>query len=359
MALLAAILAVPYGRKRLIAPLLFLLLAGIAPVAQAADATPSSIADKRLLLDVAEAGSRLVAVGQFGHIILSDDRGQTWRQAANVPVQTTLTSVHFPEAQFGFAVGHDSVILRTSDQGETWELVYEDPEASDPKAMARSFTDEGIDSCVRQPEPDSCRMPLLTVHFRNRLHGLAMGAFSLVMETEDGGETWRRRPLSPASDEEVEDDLFRHINYLFRAGDGAYYAAAELGAVYRSTDDGKTFTLLETPYEGSFWGGIALEDGGILVAGMRGNIWRSDDKGSSWKQIPSGNQQSFHDAVRLPNGDIALAGLGGVVALSRDNGQTFTSFNRPDRIGTAALAAGQNDLLLFGERGVVRQSLTE
>ena len=32
-----------------------------------------------LLLDLAAAGSRLVAVGERGHVLLSDDQGVTWR----------------------------------------------------------------------------------------------------------------------------------------------------------------------------------------------------------------------------------------------------------------------------------------
>ena len=40
------------------------------------------------LLDVASAGQRLVAVGERGHVLLSDDQGKTWRQARTVPTRT-------------------------------------------------------------------------------------------------------------------------------------------------------------------------------------------------------------------------------------------------------------------------------
>ena len=49
-----------------------------------------------LLLDVASAGSRLVAVGQRGHIIYSDDQGKTWVQA-KVPSRVLLTAVFFAD----------------------------------------------------------------------------------------------------------------------------------------------------------------------------------------------------------------------------------------------------------------------
>ena len=43
------------------------------------------LADTSLLLDLAVAGNRLVAVGERGHVMLSDDQGATWRQAIRSP----------------------------------------------------------------------------------------------------------------------------------------------------------------------------------------------------------------------------------------------------------------------------------
>jgi len=76
-------------------------------------------APSSLLLDVISAGDRLVAVGERGHIILSDDDGYSWSQA-NVPVITTLTGIYFVNPTTGWAVGHDAVVLKTEDAGKTW-----------------------------------------------------------------------------------------------------------------------------------------------------------------------------------------------------------------------------------------------
>lgn len=47
-----------------------------------------------LLLSVEKAGDRLVASGEHGVVIFSDDQGQHWQQA-EVPGSTLLTSLHF------------------------------------------------------------------------------------------------------------------------------------------------------------------------------------------------------------------------------------------------------------------------
>jgi photosystem II stability/assembly factor-like uncharacterized protein len=76
-------------------------------------------APRSLLNDIVLAGKRLVAVGQRGHIVYSDDHGKHWTQAA-VPVSSDLTAVSFPTPMMGWAVGHDGVVLATKDGGVTW-----------------------------------------------------------------------------------------------------------------------------------------------------------------------------------------------------------------------------------------------
>ena len=71
-----------------------------------------------MLLDVIRVGDRLVAVGERGHVVLSDD-GETWRQAEHVPTRSTLTSL-FRVGDRLWAGGHDAVIITSGDQGSSW-----------------------------------------------------------------------------------------------------------------------------------------------------------------------------------------------------------------------------------------------
>ena len=80
-----------------------------------------SAAQNGVLIDLARAGTRLVAVGERGLVVFSDDNGQSWHQAS-VPVSVSLTAVQFVDAQQGWAVGHAGVVLATRDGGEHWTL---------------------------------------------------------------------------------------------------------------------------------------------------------------------------------------------------------------------------------------------
>ncbi len=283
-------------------------------------AIPSKLAANALLLDAARAGQRMVAVGERGHVVLSDDGGQSWRQAQHVPTRASLTSVFFVDAERGWAVGHDATIVSTRNGGESWRLQRTAPEEE---------------------------IPLLAVWFTDAQHGLAVGAFSLMLQTTDGGKRWQRLP--PPGGGEVD----HHLNDIFSGPNGTLFIAAERGTVYRSRDGGLSWQTLGLPYTGSLWGGLALAHDAVLVYGMRGHVFRSDNLGESWLEIASPTDKSLSGGTRLEGDGVALAGLGGVVLLSDDGGRSFRPRVRPGRRGFAAVATTDGrSLLLFGEDGV-------
>jgi photosystem II stability/assembly factor-like uncharacterized protein len=290
-------------------------------------AIPSNNASEALLLDVAVAGSRMVAVGEFGHILLSEDRGESWTQAASVPTRNTLVGVTFIDNQTGFAVGHAATILKTIDGGQNWTL---------------------------QNNERNGETPLFAVYFADAQNGIAVGGFSYTFETSNGGQTWSQRTLV----EDSYDDF--HLNDLFADKKGNVYIPAEFGTVYKSVDRGRNWEAIETGYDGSFWGGLALENGDVLVFGMRGNVWRSSDNGQSWKKVETGTDQSVSGGTQLEDGRIVLAGLSGTVLLSNNGGQSFDNQPRPDRLSFAtAIGKSGDDIILLGAPGIKEHNLSE
>ena len=290
-------------------------------------AVASDVAAQALLLDVARAGSRMVAVGEFGHVLLSDDNGGSWRQAASVPTRNTLVGVSFIDNQTGYAVGHAATILKTVDGGENWALQYVE----------------------RNGET-----PLFAVHFADAQNGIAVGGFSYTFETDNGGESWIQRSLV----EDSYDDF--HLNDVFADTKGNLYIPAEFGTVYKSRDRGQNWQAIETGYDGSFWGGLGLSNGDVLVFGMRGNVWRSANAGKSWKQVKTGTDQSVSGGTQLDDGRVVLAGLSGTVLVSKNGGKSFTNQPRPDRLSFAtAIGKSGDDVILLGDPGIKAHNLAE
>jgi photosystem II stability/assembly factor-like uncharacterized protein len=277
-------------------------------------------AEKLPVIAATRAGTRVVAVGDYGGVLLSDD-GKAFHQARAVPTRSVLTSVFFLDAQRGWAAGHDGTVLATSDGGETWAVLRE--ELGKERA-------------------------LMSVWFENAQHGLAVGQFGLVVETEDGGKTWRERHLVDNAEQGE-----RHLMALFAGPQGHLYAAAESGAVFRSTDNGHNWAMVQTDNKGSFWAGLSLKDGSLLLVGLRGHIYRSTDLGQHWQEVPSGTQQSLTAVVQLADGKVEAVGMSGAVLTSADNGATFAAKLREDRVNLTTLVPGASAPLLFSLGGLV------
>ncbi|MGE7994422.1 YCF48-related protein [Pseudomonas sp. NPDC089554] len=287
--------------------------------------TESAKASESLLIDATHAGKRLVVVGDRGHILFSDDQGKTWTQA-RVPTRQLLTAVFFLDDKRGWAVGHDAQILASNDGGATWSKQFED------------LTREA---------------PLLDVWFLDAQHGFAVGAYGALLETTDGGQQWQ----DVAERLDNPDQL--HLNAIAAVKDAGLFIVGEQGSMYRSSDAGQTWSRVEGPYEGSLFGVIGTAQPNTLLAyGLRGNLFRSTDFGDSWQPIELNAARGplefgLASATLLEDGSLALVGNGGSVLRSHDDGQTFTVYNRSDRIalsGVSGLADG--GLLLVGQGGV-------
>lgn len=295
---------------------LFLTLAAAAGSANAAPYVVDGAARVRAgalrgtLLDLTLAGTRLIAVGERGHVLLSDDEGKTWRQARSVPTRTTLTCVHATEPNTLWAAGHGGMILRSTDAGETWSIVTGNADGPD------------VLLCIRV-EADG--------------RGLAMGGFGIALATADGGKTWK--PLSLLQGDAGE----RHLNRLFVSPAGTWLIAGEGGQVLRSTDRGNPAAMqwaaVKTPYNGSLWTGLALPGGALLACGMRGNIVRSIDDGQTWKHLPVAGAGSFTGGAVLPDGRPVLVGVDGTFVVGDAAGESFRLRRQGDRATLTATVA--------------------
>ena len=255
--------------------------AGPASVRSALErAAPVSVAPERaLMLGAAQAGQRLVAVGERGIALWSDDAGVHWRQAV-VPVSVTLTAVRLVDARRGYAVGHSGVVLRTADGGQTWTKCLDGRMAAGiALAAAESSGDARALAEARRLEADGADKPLFDLHFYDADHGIVVGAYNLAFSTADGGRTWQSLMAG------TDNPKAMHL-YALRAHGDTLLVAGEQGLALRSDDRGRSFRKLATPYKGSFFTAEFLDAEGrdMMLAGLRGNVWRSRDGGGSWAQ---------------------------------------------------------------------------
>ena len=314
-------------------------------------------AQHSMILDLVDGAERAVAVGERGQILVSESR-KDWRQIENVPTRSTLTAVTAVGNQL-WAVGHDGVILHSSDGGLAWQrqraMPY-DPDSTD--------LHNGV--------------PLLDVLMLDASNGFAIGAYALMLRTSDGGATWTQVAVggsADSGDEEIIDDAEAesddtwsmsaddtaiegesdpHLNAIARTGDGSLFIVAERGAAFRSTDGGTTWQRLSLPYDGSMFGVIGFEARHVLAFGLRGNVFESLDLGDNWSRVESGETLSLMGGAGFANGGAVLVGANGIVLTRAQGNDALVQHTHPDVavLSSVLILTPNGELMLAGENGL-------
>ena len=344
LAALSAAMAVPFTRP--------VIASEFADVLET-PALRSELAAGSMVTGLARAGERLVAVGQRGHILYSDDAGQHWQQA-QVPVSCDLLAVHFPTPQLGWAVGHDGVVLHSSDGGETWRRQLDGRQVGPImlEYYQRQLDSHPDDAGLQARVGDAQRMveegadkPFLDVWFENERVGYIVGAFNLIFRTDDGGLRWT--PLLEHTDNPGALNL-----YAVRPVGDELFIVGEQGLVMKLDRASGRFKALSTPYNGSFFG-VTGKPGVALVYGLRGNVFRSTDDGASWSRIDLGLPLSITASSVTADGRILLVSQAGHVLVSSDDGASFQlQPNTTLAPVAAAQVASGGSLVLAGTRGL-------
>ena len=329
-----------------------------------------------MLLDIAAAGDRLVAVGERGHIVHSDDGGESWTQA-EVPTTVMLTRVFFYDDKLGWAVGHDGNVMHSRDGGLHWELqrdgVADQVQINEDRAgravrqvealreQLRSASEEEQDVLAEALEEAEWAMdtaretldepvyapPLMDVWFATPEQGWASGGYGVLLHTANGGRDWADWSHKVDNPDEL------HLNGVAGGPDGQLYLASEWGTVFVSGNGGEAWHPVETGYDGSFFGVLANPGSGTVFAyGLLGTVYRSLDGGENWEELSSGVQASLFGAAMSADGTLVLVGQGGTATRSGDDGASFTPMIQPQRNGLYGVTAfAQGKFVVTGQGG--------
>lgn len=290
-------------------------LAGLAGAFAQPQIAPSGFETRLLLLDAVSTGKRIVAAGERGFILLSDD-GLRWRAASTIGT-STLTALAWRGPQV-WAVGHDTTILKSTDSGTSWRRVHYAPEA---------------------------QSPLFDIAFVDDQMGFAVGAYGTFLETRDAGARWLPRKIST-------QDL--HYNAIAVLDSNTLLIAGEAGTLLRSTDAGQNWQALTSPYAGSWFGIVALDAKTALLFGLRGKLFRTDDAGEHWTELPTSATAALMGGRILEDGRVVVVGNDGVILVSNDRARTFKVYHQPGNPALSSILTNQRQWWLFGERGLMR-----
>lgn len=239
---------------------------------QSAAVTPRSI-EVQLVRAAHITAGMFYAVGrerargglERGVILRTSDNGRTWERQF-VDQGHWFYDIFFIDRQSGWVCGDNGLVLRTTDAGRSW---------------------------TRQQV--EVRSPLIKIQFVNERVGWALGERGLLVRTENAGGSWQAIRI-PSTGQ------LRSLHFSNTA-DG--WIVGDKGEVYRSTDGGSTWTSYIERIRSSFPLQIddvvefravrAFDPSVCFLAGNivgnrtesmhRGVLYKTTDAGNSWSPI--------------------------------------------------------------------------
>lgn len=334
-------------------------------------APQARLAEQALLVGMDSHNGQLIAVGALGTIVIHHE-ASGWVQQ-RVPTSVLLTAVQVVDEEHIWAVGHEGVILQSTDGGVTWEfrmdghrllekeyewlqereIYLEDAIAETDDEFEREELEFALDELGFHIGGAEIQFdvgptkPFLDVHFFNREVGLAVGAYGTIVRTVDGGASW------DVINAAIDNVVGYHPNKLVTSPDGTLILVGESGLLARSEDQGETFEMLDSPYHGSLFGALYDAQGQLWIYGLRGNVFVSDDDGESFLQVPTNTRYNINSGTVLSDGRVVLVGHSGVILVIDPDTYDVTLFSHESNVPLSSVRETTNNtLILTGRAGV-------
>jgi photosystem II stability/assembly factor-like uncharacterized protein len=298
------------------------------------------------LRGISAPSSRVIwASGTIGTVIRTADGGATWSRL-EIPDSASLDfrDIDAVDDRTAYVLsigdGDASRIYKTADAGRTWTLQFRN---DDPRAFydAMAFRDARTGFAVS----DSVDGKLI------------------VITTTDGGAHWS--PIASGLPPALEGEgAFAASGTNVALGRSRVWIGTNASRVVRSTDNGRTWSVTNTPLPASASAGIfsiafADDNRGVVVggdykveSGAVNNAAITIDGGQTWTTVAG--LGGFRSAVAFlssrPGTAVAVGPSG--ADYSTDSGRTWTPIQGPG-FHTLAVARGTRTVWAAGEKGTV------
>ncbi|MEC9342162.1 MAG: YCF48-related protein [Pseudomonadota bacterium] len=192
---------------------------------------------------------------------------------------------------------------------------------------------------------------LTCIHMLDDSVGWIGGHESTLMQTVDGGDSWTILMTDPQVEDPVLDIWFsdRHGGFAIGGHSLMLRATPQDGAYqWRKAE----FTITNDDFFAPHLFDIAqLPDGGLLVSAEAGHLFRSEDGGRVWTQLDSPYHGSLFGLLPLPDGRMVLYGMLGHAFVSADRGDSWQTISMP--VTDSFISDVESPALLAGADGAL------
>jgi photosystem II stability/assembly factor-like uncharacterized protein len=235
--------------------------------------------------------------GDEGFLSRTEDSGRTWIRQA-VSTTDAINDIYFRDKEAGFLLAGNRIFI-TRDEGTRW-------------TEARAFLPS---------EFDGADVELYSVRFSSKKKGWVVGSISkrdrvidsILVYTDDGGETWRRQ-RAPSKLELIHIDFISDKRGWIVGNGGAILATNDAGLTWTPQNSGTTNTLYHVDFRNDKKG---------WVVGERGTLLRTIDGGETWTPTATNARATLLSVQFLNDDDGFVIGRTGTILRTEDAGRSW------------------------------------
>ena len=170
------------------------------------------------------------------------------------------------------------------------------------------------------------QLNVLDIDFIDQNKGFLVGSNRLIMETNNGGETWEERSLDISSEEN-----FRLLDIDFNGDEG--WLIGQPSLVMHTLDAGKNWTRLSlgSKLPGQPFLITTVDKNRAELATTAGAIYETNNRGESWeaKVVDASGSGGVRDLRRTRSGDYgSVSSLGNFFSTLQSDSDTWTAHQR-------------------------------
>jgi photosystem II stability/assembly factor-like uncharacterized protein len=269
--------------------------------------------------------------GDGGYLAATNDGGRNW---VKVSLNTTedINEIYFRSEKDGYLVAGRKMFI-TTDGGRSWNetRIYGQNEF-------RNMTPE-----------------FLSIRFADRKRGIAVGSLlrrvknedvvvdSLVMRTDDGGETWQRIQMP------TKTELF-HLDFN---GSSHAWIVGDNGVILASTDSGRTWTKQGSGTTNALFNVDFRDDDEGYAVGESGTILRTDNGGRTWTRVITNYTDTLLRVDFADDKNGWIVGRSGSILRSSDKGRSWIKQDSTTKNHLYGLFMSKRHGWAVGAKGVV------
>jgi len=290
-------------------------------------------------------------------------------------VKGDLVAVHFTSSTKGWIAGDDGFLASTTDGGKTWtkyplnatedinEIYFRNEDNGYLVAGRKMFITRDAGKTWRETriyrtgEFGAGTPEFLSIRFSDKKRGYVIGSVlrrvrdeeivvdSLLMRTEDEGETWQRIKVP------TKTELF-HLDF---SGNSHGWIVGDSGVILSTTDEGRTWTKQTSTTSMPLYNVDFRDDNDGYIVGKSGTILRTENGGGTWEKVSTLYQETLMRVDFADDKNGWIVGYNGNVLRSADKGKTWTRWNTDTRSRIYGLYMDKKYGWAVGEKGLILQ----